>query len=288
MTIELVRITTDDQLWLDGAWYRSTSPLPATSPVDACLLLHGTGSNFLAPGVLDSFAQQARATGLSVLRLNTRGHDGICSIAGPKWSIRGGATYEHVADCVLDVHAALGFLRAEGCSRIALVGHSMGGVKSVYTMAHRPHPAVRAVVMVSSPRFNHAWYMSHPLADPFRDAFRRAQLAVVAGRPEELIPMTQPMSFLATAEGILDKYGPADNYDWSGLLPSITCPVLYILGSDSPGQSIGFAGVPEILADLKMQLPNLKFSLVEGANINYSGQHEVPFQRAWEWLQKIT
>lgn len=287
MPAELVRVTTEDGLWLDGAWYRSHVPVPPTSPIDACLLVHGTGSNFYAPGVLESFAEQAAAVGIAALRVNTRGHDGICSLPGPTRAVRGGATYEHVADCVLDLQAWIEFAVSQGYSRLALVGHSMGGVKSAYTLAHGFHSAIRALVMISSPRFNHAWFMAHPAADAFREAYRRAQLAVDEGRPEELIPMTQPMPFLATAAGILDKYGPGDHYDWSRLLPLVPCPVLYVLGTASPGQSIGFDGVPEVMTELCREHPHLHLSLVEGANINYSAQHAVPFERTWEWLQGL-
>jgi pimeloyl-ACP methyl ester carboxylesterase len=287
MPAELVRVTTEDQLFLDGAWYRPATPASATYPIDACLLVHGTGSNFYAPGVLESFAVQAHSVGIAALRINTRGHDGICTIPGDKCAIRGGATYEHVADCVVDLHAWLDFLSSHGYSRVALVGHSMGGVKSAYTLSHRFHPLVQALVMISSPRFNHAWYVGHPSATAFREAFQRAQLAVVEGRPEELIPMTQPMPFLATAAGILDKYGPEDHYDWSRLLPSVPCPVLYVLGTESPRQSLGFDGVPMVLAELAHQHAHIQFTVVEGANTNYSGQPTVPFDRAWDWLQTL-
>ncbi len=287
MPAELVRVTTEDQLWLDGAFHRASADVPAISPIDACLLVHGTGSNFYAPGVLEQFAAQAQTAGIAALRINTRGHDGICSIPGENRAIRGGATYEHVADCVRDLHAWLDFLVSEGYSRVALVGHSMGGVKSAYTLAHRFHPVVRALVMISSPRFNHAWYMAHSAATAFRDAYQRAQLAVAEDRPDELIPMTQPMPFLATAAGILDKYGPEDHYDWNRLLPGVPCPVLYVLGTESPRQSIGFDGVPEVLAELARAHAHLHFSLVEGANTNYSGQQTAPFDRAWAWLQVI-
>lgn len=287
MPSELVRVTTEDQLWLDGAWYRPVIPVPSTSPIDACLLVHGTGSNFYAPGVLEAFAHQAQSVGIGALRVNTRGHDGICSVPGARHAIRGGATYERVADCVFDLHAWIEFLVSQGYSRLALVGHSMGGVKSAYTLAHRSHSAVRALVMISSPRFNHDWFLSHPQADAFRDAFHRAQRAVEEGRPEDLIPMTQPMPFLATAAGILDKYGPADHYDWSRLLPHVACPVLYVLGTESPRQSIGFDGVPAVMSELCRQHLHMHLSLVEGANINYSGHHALPFERTWTWLQSL-
>lgn len=287
MTAELVRVTTADGLWLDGALSRPLVPLPSASPIDACLLVHGTGSNFYAPGVLEAFANQARSMGIAALRINTRGHDGISSIHGARRSIRGGATYEHVAECIDDLHAWLEFLGSEGYSRIALVGHSMGGVKSAYTLAHRFHASVRALIMISSPRFNHEWYQIHPAAAAFRETFQRAQTAVAEGRPGELIPMTQPMPFLATAAGILDKYGPENHYDWTRLLPNVPCPVLYVLGTESPRQSIGFDGVPDALAELALTHRHIEFSLVEGANTNYSELQKVPFDRAWEWLKTL-
>jgi pimeloyl-ACP methyl ester carboxylesterase len=286
MPAELVRVTTEDALWLDGAWYRPS--IQASSlPIDACLLVHGTGSNFYAPGVLEVFAMLAQSAGIAALRINTRGHDGISSIAGEKRAIRGGATYEHVAECVSDLHAWLDFLTRQGYTRVALVGHSMGGVKSAYMLAERFHPAVRALIMISSPRFHHAGFMSHPAAVAFRDAFHLAELAVKEGRPDESIPMTQPMPLLATAAGILDKYGPDDRYDWSRLLPQVPCPVLYILGTESPRQSIGFDGVPEVLSELSHRHVHIQFSLVEGANTNYTGQQGVPFDRAWAWLKTL-
>lgn len=307
MAIELVRVTTADGLWLDGAWQRppvsdasmppsfpiassvaiSNETVSTALPIDACLLVHGTGSNFYAPGVLETFAGQAAAAGVAVLRINTRGHDGISSIPGATRAVRGGATYEHVAECVFDLQAGLDFLAGKGYSRLALVGHSMGGVKSAYTLAQGVYPSVRALVMISSPRFHHAWYMGHPAAAAFREAFQRARLAVDRGQPDELIPMTQPMPFLATAAGILDKYGPADQYDWSRLLPDVQCPVLYVLGTESPRQSIGFDGVPEILKELAAAHAHVQFTLVDGANTNYSGQQTVPFERTWEWFQTL-
>lgn len=287
MPPELVRVTTADGLWLEAALHRPISAPQDALPIDACLLVHGTGSNFYAPGVLEAFARKAAESGVAALRINTRGHDGICSISGPKHSIRGGATYEHVADCVEDLHAWIGHLTDLGYQRIGLVGHSMGGVKSAYTLARRPHLAVRALIMISSPRFNHDFYQSHPLANAFREAFQQARTAVEDGRPDELIPMTQPMPFLATAAGIIDKYGPDDHYDWTRLLPQVSVPVLYILGTQSPSQSIGFDGVPEVMMELSRLSPHVHLSLVDGANTNYSGNHTVPFDRAWHWLKSL-
>ncbi|HTI52143.1 MAG TPA: hypothetical protein VL475_14370, partial [Planctomycetaceae bacterium] len=111
-TCELVRVTTSDGLSLDGAL---VSPeCSGTLPVDAFLLVHGTGSNFYAPGVLETFAQHAVKAGAAVLRVNTRGHDGISSIPGRGRSVKGGAAFEKIGDCVHDLHAWIDLLAARG------------------------------------------------------------------------------------------------------------------------------------------------------------------------------
>ena len=71
---ELCRVTTQDGLLLDGA-LRTPDQASDRLPIDAVLLVHGTGSNFTTPGVLETLAQQAVDAGLTSLRVNTRGHD---------------------------------------------------------------------------------------------------------------------------------------------------------------------------------------------------------------------
>src|SRR5262245_5486392 len=78
MPSELIHVQTSDGLRLAGALH--VPKREATLPVDAFLLIHGTGSNFYAPGILETFAGQAVDAGCAVLRINTRGHDGIASI----------------------------------------------------------------------------------------------------------------------------------------------------------------------------------------------------------------
>lgn len=282
--MELVRVATSDGIWLDGSFSLPADPAMMALPIDACILAHGTGSNFYASGVLETFSRQAQGVGLAVLRINTRGHDGISSIHGERKSMRGGATYENVAECRLDLAAWIDFLRERGYSRIALCGHSMGGVKSAFTLANDFHPTVKALVLMSSPRFHHETFVNHPNANAFRTDYQTAVRAVSEGRPNELIQVTQPMPFLATAAGFLDKYGPDDHYDLAKLLPKVSCPVLYILGEKSPSQSIGFAGLPETLIALSRQHKHISVSFVEGANTNYSGMDQIPFERAWGWL----
>lgn len=284
MNADLCRVEAEDGIFLDGVL---TRPADGSTdlPVDACVLVHGTGSNFYAPGVLEAFAAQARASGLAVLRINTRGHDGLCSLPAHHGSIPGGAAYEDVSDCVLDLWAWLDWLQAQGYQRILLVGHSMGGVKSLYTMARRPHPLVTGVVGISPPRFCHEHFRTHPAADAFREDWQRATELVEQGYSQMLMAVRQPMPFVYTAAGFLSKYGPEDKYDYLSLLPAVTLPVLIVLGTETVAQSPAFDTQPQMLSEIAQRQPTLAVELVEGATIHYSTAPERPFELFREWCR---
>lgn len=284
-SVELCRVATSDGLLLDGALHRPVSPRATRLPVDACLVVHGTGSNFYAPGVLETFARRCAAAGLAALRINTRGHDGICSIPSSGRAVRGGATFECIAECALDLAAWIDFLAERGFGKIALAGHSMGGVKSIYALAHDPRPEVACVVGISPPRFCHEWFMTHPGADVFRKDYSLAAQCVAEGRPDELLDVKQPLPFLVTAGGFLAKYGPHDDYDVLKHLPILRRPALIILGTQTIVSSPAFDGLPNALEELIGRHPHLDLTirLVENADINYRHDPEAPFRLVAEW-----
>ena len=131
MHVELCRTRTSDGLFLCGQLMLPNETMQSMLPVNAFLLVHGTASNFYVGGVLETFAEQAVATGAAVLRVNTRGHDAMASIPSERGSVAGGAAFECIAECCFDVTAWVDLLVARGLSRIALVGHSMGAVKAI-------------------------------------------------------------------------------------------------------------------------------------------------------------
>lgn len=285
MPLELVRVTTNDELYLDGALHLPETDIESKLPVDAFLLVHGTGSNFYAPGVLETFARQAAAAGIPALRINTRGHDSIASNPGPFGAHRGGAAYESITDCRHDYHAWINGLIKRGYRRIALVGHSMGGVKSIYSMAVAPHPAVQYVITLSAPRFQHAAYRDHPQGEKFRNDFAAAREFVNDGLPDRLMSITLPLPMLITASNYLEKYGPEDQFDIARHLPNVSCPVLLLIGTESITRSLAFSNQPETIGELAEAHAHIDLQTVKGANTNYTGSWEEPFERATEWLK---
>lgn len=291
--LELLQVATDDGIVLDGSWAApdSSSAHRPKLPVDAFLLVHGTGANFYSGGVLQTFANQALAVGVPVLRINTRGHDGISylpTVAPRKGgSIHGGATFETIADCTCDITAWVNCLVQRGLRHVALVGHSMGGVKSIISQAECPHPAVCGVIAISPPRFCHAELLADEHGS-FRKEFARARELFEAGQPEALMPVTQPVPHVATAAGYLEKYGPDDRYDLVRYLPRLGCPAMVLVGTDSMARSPAHRNLTEVIAGLKLPPERLAVESVAGANISFSGQAEVPFERSLMWLQKLS
>lgn len=286
MTTELLRVRTADGMTLDGC-LNSPEVIDrqgATDLVEAWLLIHGTGGNFYSAGVLETFAAQMAGSGQETLRVNTRGHDIISSLSGSRSPLSGGAAFESITDCVHDLKAWIDELVRRGVKRIGLVGHSMGGVKVIYSQAHTPHPNVAAVVSISPPRFCHTEWQTSPLGQPFREHYQRAQDLVASGRSDDLMLVRQPLPLLLTASGFLAKYGPHDDYDFVPLLPQLTCPTLIIVGSESVASSPAFASVPAALAEYQRSHTNVQFQIVPSANTGYSGHREVPGQLALAWM----
>jgi hypothetical protein len=106
MLVDLVQVTTSDGVRLHGALElaagESGSPATNKPAIDVWLCLHGTGSNFYAASTLAGLAPKLLATGAAVLRVNTRGHDIICTgpSAGGRWLQ--GAAFERVDEAPLD------------------------------------------------------------------------------------------------------------------------------------------------------------------------------------------
>src|SRR5436190_23672164 len=136
MLVDLVHTTTRDGVRLDGMLQMPTGG--KTWPVDGLCFVHGTGGNFYGSTLFDAIGQRCLERGCAVLRVNTRGHDGISNAVTAKGGRRLGAAYEIVDDCRHDLAAWVDFLQQRVGPRIALVGHSLGAVKCLYTLAHEP------------------------------------------------------------------------------------------------------------------------------------------------------
>lgn len=283
--VELCRVETDDGHFLDSALYGAD----AIETGATFIVVHGTGSNFYSPGPLETFSLLASQAGHSAVRINTRGHDGMAGIPGRSGTTPGGAAFEKASDGGKDVASWVRHFALLGARQIVLVGHSMGGLKSL--LAARELAAanpVDAVVCFSPPWLCHEHWMWHPAARPFRETMALCRDAVQRGEGDTLIRCRQPLPIVTTAAGFCEKYGPNSGLNLIAILPDVDCPVLVTIGEETIGTSPAFDGLVEALEQLAETRPQLEVQIVPGESMSYSASPNRLFELTLDWLQRST
>ncbi len=284
MLVDLVQVTASDGVRLHGA-LESPSEKP-DAPLDAWLCIHGTGSNFYAGSTLAGLAPKLLAQGAAVLRANTRGHDIVSTgpSAGGRWLQ--GAAFERVDEAPLDLTAWIALLRERGYQRIGLLGHSMGAIKAILTLAGDDAPAVEALVAASPPRLSHERFNQSSQGEGFRQTLAQCEQMVSDGRGDELIFVKFPLAYYITAAGFLDRYGPEERYNVLRLVSRVKCPTLATFGSSEVQAHEAFCGMPEELPPLATPENSLQVAVIAGADHNYTGCHDSLAAVIDKWLRR--
>jgi pimeloyl-ACP methyl ester carboxylesterase len=253
-------------------------------PADIVICHHGVGGNFYSPFVFEPMGRRLLAEGCAVLRVNNRGHDLVYNRppgAQGDWdqvtatrnaSRRLGAAAEVVSDCLLDWQAWTDFALARGYRRIALWGHSLGAVKTIYFLA-TAHPGnIGWAIASSPPRFSFEMNSQADTSAEFLANLAQAERLMADGHPHALMDVQVPNANLFTPGTFIDKYGREDKYDIFRHLPQAGVPLLVTLGGKE--DSTSFRDLAESGPRLSEQNANLRYVLIEGADHVYSGRHD--------------
>lgn len=279
MQVDLVQITTRDGVRLDGM-LQMPAAQPAW-PIAGVCCVHGTGGNFYASSMFDALAARCLERGCAVLRVNTRGHDGISNAVTARGGRRLGAAYETVDDCRHDLAAWIEFLNSRVGPRVGLVGHSLGAVKSLYALAHETLDA-DCVVAISPPRLSYAWFCASPEGAHFLETFSEADALVQSGRPGTLMEVQLPLPMPITAAGFVEKYGPDERYNFLKLLHAVRCPTLITYGEIELGNNMAFRAASEAIAEQKRG--NITVSTIPRADHFYSAARAELLDCIDQWL----
>lgn len=276
MHAELVSVTTPDGFRLDGAFFSNVSH--ATSAV---LCIHGATGNFYNPSFFETAVEEFTKRGIAVLRVNTRGHD----IAYPTPKGYMGAAYELMDDARKDVTSWLDFLESRGIKKIGLWGHSLGAVKTIYCLARDADPRVAFAIASSPPRINYKNHAEAPdKGSEFIGNIAKAEAAIKAGRPWELMMVSTPLPGVFSAGCYRDKYGPEDNFDYWPLLDKIPVPFLITLGATEVGT---YYDDLKSKGDAKVnQLERMSYIPVDGADHLYTGKYAELWKVVESWLDQ--
>ncbi len=287
MLVDLIHVTTADGHRLHGALELPTPAQDRSSspPVDAWLCIHGTGSNFYSASTLAGLTPALLAGGAAVLRANTRGHDLIS--AGPAARRLQGSAFERVNESPLDLAAWVNLLKQRGFARIALLGHSLGAVKAIFSLAAESRPDIAALVAVSPPHLSYAHFCESPRAEAFRRQFALAEEHVRAGHGDTLLYVDFPLATYVTAAGYVDRYGPGEQYNVLPLLDRVGCPTLVTYGSAEVQADVAFRGMPEAVQELSTAGRSLQVAVIAGADHIYTGCHDILSGRILSWLARL-
>jgi pimeloyl-ACP methyl ester carboxylesterase len=274
MQVELVDTVTSDGVPLDG--YLRT---PQTASSDIVVFHHGVGANFYRPAFFDHMGDALLEQGWTVLRVNNRGHDQAV-MAGQR---RLGAAFEIVDDCRHDITAWLDFAEQRGYRRMALWGHSLGAVKTVYFLSVQDDPRVEWAIASSPPRFSYEQYRASTEGPRFAAALEEAQRFVAAGEPDHMLDAVVPVVRRFSAGTYVDKYGPNARYDYLEHLPNVRKPLLLTLGSLEV-DNISFAPLAERGPSFSAQWPRIEYRLIDNADHSYATRTHELWSAVSEWL----
>jgi hypothetical protein len=279
--VDLVQTTTNDGVRLDASYQAVASP--PTLPLDAAVLVHGTGGNFYSSTLFDALAERLLVLGVGVLRVNTRGHDLMSMATTARGGRRYGAAYEELSGCIHDLPAWVDWLKKQGRSRIGLIGHSSGALKCLYSQAYVPDPAVTRLVAISPPRLSYSWFVQSENGAEFLNTFGQAQALVDSGEPAHLLDVRLPLPFVITAAGYVEKYGPNESYNYLKFIDRLRCSILCTFGEVEVAGNMAFRGAPEAVVEAA---PGVRVVTIPGADHFYSGVREALMACVEGWLRE--
>ena len=235
MLVDLITITTGDGMPLDGIYCEPAAGVTPKGPVDAMLLIHGSGGSFYRVAT-KAMAEDLRNQGYACLAINTKGHDTV-------WSPQGSGQYygnalEILDNSRYDLRAGIDYLWEKGYRNIGLLGHSMGAVKVGYYAATEDDDRVATLIPISPVRLSYSYYMQSEDADEFRGIIERADQMEAEDRALELMEVRFPIAQMFSAASYLDKHGPAERYNLVALAPKIKVPMLVMGGELGPHPAV--------------------------------------------------
>jgi pimeloyl-ACP methyl ester carboxylesterase len=299
--VELVSVQTSDGLRLDGALRRPKVEQHPALAVDAVIMHHAKDGNFYSSGLFSHLQESFAAAGCAVLRVNNRGREVLPS---PGARLPGGAG-EIIDDCRIDVRAWLDFSEMLGYRRVALWGHSLGAVKTVYYQSLEHDDRVKCIIASSPPRLSFRVLQANAtkLAQTLQERIQQDQQKVqdlYDGGEANALTQAVPLG-TTTPRHYLDMFGLDERYDILRTLPSVDVPVLVTFGSrEVPEASEVVLQGPSLLLFLCLnglvsdmealgrQMTNSRLALIPGANHFYDGAYDELWQTAREWVTSLS
>lgn len=289
---QLCRTMTADGLELQGFMACPDGDRPAAGVIH----VHGLAGNFYENRFVDNVAAAVVDRDLCFLTINTRGRDYLSDFIcekpdGTKTYTQIGGIHEVFEDCLADIDAWVGFLRAGGIRRIVLQGHSHGALKVAYYLFKRPDPGIVGLVLLS-PSDDFGCQRAR-IGERFDEALRVARGMAGDGGGRDLMPEAY-FHYPVSASTYLDIFDEGSKLRMFNLsrtdagefpeLRSIGVPVLALVGSvDEAFLDTPAAYLEQMRTEMK-STPDFSGHVIEGAPHNYLDYEESVAERIGTWL----
>lgn len=169
-------------------------------------------------------------------------------------------------DAAHEIGAWVGWLKSQGATRIALLGHSRGGAQTAHYAAEHDSPLVKAVVLMApavAENASAAGYQQR-YKKPLAPVLAKARKLVKQGKGDTVLTKTSFLSCpdaTVTAASFASYYGQHPHSDTLALLPKITEPTLILWGDKDEVVT----GLDKKMAGL-MDGKRAQFKTIEGAD----------------------
>ena len=264
MLAELITLQTTDGLTHYGALY---NPAVGRRRDLGVVLVHGMTASFVGE-IESALPPMLSGAGYACLVANNRGHDFF------------GTATERFAGFLPDVGAALDFMTGRGFERIALVGHSRGGIKVAYYLAQRADPRVVALGLLSPADSVRTIARQLGPALGGKRWLSRVQALVAEGRGETILTCSQ-WPYMLSAASLLDSYNAQGDVVAENL-KAIRVPVFAACGE----KEIDWCTVvARLSADPP---PGYTVHVIPGADHVYAGEEAELANRLVVWLDTIS
>lgn len=292
MKTSLVRMYTNDNLELVGMLYEPD--LKASEQARRVVVhVHGMAGNFYENSFLDYFAQTLTTHGVAFLTFNNRGNEFIKDLYvqkdGKRFTRRIGNTYERFEESVLDIQAALAYVRARGYKTTHLSGHSLGASKVAY-FAHITAQANLASLIFLAPADMQG--MAKADAQYERD-IAAAREMIAQGKGDEIMPFIVWGDSYLSASTYMSISGPESHVAFPfhlhapeelKTISGITLPMLAIMGSADFAASIPVPEALDIFKKACVASPRAEAVLLGEANHGYVGYEQKCADEVVRWV----
>lgn len=293
---QFIEFDTKDGLTLPGLLYEAENKRAVV------IYLHGNGSSSVFYDEFKNriFAKVLAQKGISILYFNNRGAHFIKKL----YVRRGkeeerkyfGMAYEKIKDCIIDIDAAIVFLKKQGYHKFYLAGASTGANKICVYNFYKPQNNVEKYILLCGGD-DVGIYYDMLGKSKFWKLLKESKKKIKNKKGEEIIKEMLPNKFFSYI-GFFDIANPDGDYN---IFPfyeilrkiklskkplfrhfkSIKKPTLVVYGDQD---EYVWGDVPKIVEILKSYQPTLIYRIIKGADHGFKNREKELAKTMADWL----